>query len=315
MTMLSPMRRTTIFVSDIERSLAFYRDVLGMTVFYDQVIAAPQTSEFLGVPDAKTRVVSLQGGDTPFGMVGLVSFLNPDIKPRRQLCESAGGPDLAFLFTGEFDIPAMHRKVVESGQEILCEPLAYEVPERGVISGFTCKDNDGVVVAVMRFGGLDQPGDTRVGPMRRAAIIVDDLDESLAFYRDTLGLTVFYDAEITSPEEGMMLGLPGAKVRVVSLQSGDSDVGMVGLLEVREPRLPPRRPVREAIGAPDAALIFITESMKTVEQKARAAGVRIQAAPLEYEIPQRGICAGMSFYDPNGLLMDITQLAPLSESK
>jgi catechol 2,3-dioxygenase-like lactoylglutathione lyase family enzyme len=315
MTLLSPLRRTTIFVNDMERSLELYRDVLGMTVFYDQVIAAPETAQFLGVPGARTRVVSLQGGDTPFGMVGLVSFLHPDIAPRRQLRASVEGPDLLFLFTGEIDIRAVHTKVAEAGHEILCEPLAYEVPERGVISGFTCVDDNDVVVAVMRFGGLDEPGGTRVGPMRRVSIIVDDMEASLAFYRDTMGLRVFYDQEITSPEEGMMLGLPGAKVRVVSLQSGDSDIGMVGLVEVREPGLPPKAPVRESVGAPDAALVFVTESMHSMHEKVTTAGVRLQTAPLEYEIPQRGICAGMSFYDPSGLLMDITQLAPLSESR
>ena len=315
MTMLSPLRRTTIFVNDMERSLAFYRDVLGMNVFYDQVIAAPETGRFLGVPGATTRVVSLQGGDTPFGMVGLVDFLDPKITPRRQLRAGVEGPDLVFLFTGNFDIPAIHRRVAEAGHEILCEPLAYEVPERGTISGFTCVDDNGVVVAVMRFGGLDEPGESRVGPMHRVSIIVDDMEASLAFYRDTLGLRVFYDQEITSPEEGLMLGLPGATVRVVSLQSGNSDIGMVGLVEVKHPELLPRAPVRERVGAPDAALIFVTESMLAVHEKVVAANLRLQAAPLEYEIPQRGTCAGMSFYDPNGLLMDITQLAPLSQSR
>jgi hypothetical protein len=52
--------------------------------------------------------------------------------------------------------------------------------------------------------------------------------------------------------------------------------------------------------------------MHSVHDDVTTAGVRLQAAPLEYEIPQRGTCAGMSFYDPNGLLMDITQLAPLA---
>ena len=89
---------------------------------------------------------------------------------------------------------------------------------------------------------------TMLSPMRRTTIFVSDMERSLALYRDVPGMTVFYDQEISSPEEGMMLGLPGAKVRVVSLQSGDSFVGM-------------------------------------------------------------------SFYDPNGLLMDITQLAPLSASR
>ena len=41
--MVSPARRTAIVVSDMERSLHLYRDVLGMAVFYDQVIEAEAT--------------------------------------------------------------------------------------------------------------------------------------------------------------------------------------------------------------------------------------------------------------------------------
>jgi catechol 2,3-dioxygenase-like lactoylglutathione lyase family enzyme len=287
-----------------------------MEVFYDQVIDAPETSRFLGVEGARTRVVSLQSDDTPFGMVGLVSFLEPGIRPRQSLRERIEGPDLLLLFASdETDVRAIHARAVDAGQDILCEPLEYEVPERGLIGGFTMTDPDGVVAAVMRLGSLDPPGDPVVSPIRRTAIIVDDMDASLRFYRDALGLTVFYDQEISSPEEGLMLGLPGARVRVVSLQAGDSVIGMVGLVDVIEPRLAPRAPARAAVGAPDAALVFVTEAIEQVHERLLAAGARMQAAPLEYEIPQRGTCAGMSCYDPNGLLLDITQLAPLSSNR
>jgi catechol 2,3-dioxygenase-like lactoylglutathione lyase family enzyme len=314
--MLSPLRRATVFVGDIDRSLAFYRDLLGMEVFYDQVIDAPETSRFLGVEGATTRVVSLQAGGTPFGMVGLVSFLEPGIRPRQALRERIEGPDLLLLFASEeIDVRALHERAVAAGHEILCEPLEYEVPERGLIGGFTITDPDGVVAAVMRLGSLDPPGPAAVSPIRRASIIVDDMEASLRFYRDALGLEVFYDQEISSPEEGLLLGLPGARVRVVSLQAGDSVIGMVGLVEVIEPRLAPRAPARSAVGAPDAALIFVTEAIEQVHDRLVGAGARMQAAPLEYEIPQRGLCAGMSCYDPNGLLLDITQLAPLSSGR
>jgi hypothetical protein len=43
-------------------------------------------------------------------------------------------------------------------------------------------------------------------------------------------------------------------------------------------------------------------------------GANIQCPPLEYEIPGRGICAGMSGYDPDGVLFEFTQFGPLKKS-
>ncbi|MBM3792003.1 MAG: hypothetical protein FJW35_16860, partial [Acidobacteria bacterium] len=87
--MMRPLRRATIVVSDLERSLAFYRDILSLRVFYDQVIDAEATGRLLGVPGAKVRLVSLQAGDSVEGMVGLLSFLTPPARPREEVRKNA----------------------------------------------------------------------------------------------------------------------------------------------------------------------------------------------------------------------------------
>jgi catechol 2,3-dioxygenase-like lactoylglutathione lyase family enzyme len=140
--------------------------------------------------------------------------------------------------------------------------------------------------------------------------MVNDMDESLGFYRDVLGMHVFYQQEISSGE-GEMLGVPGARVRVASLQSQGSVEGMVGLLAFQSPELRPRQAIMKKLTTPDVVLVFMTEDMTSLYARVQERRVRIQSPPIEYEIPERGTSVGMSFCDPNGVLIELTQFGPL----
>lgn len=68
------LRRTTLVVRDIDRSLPLYRDALGMTVIYDQLIGGTGAD---GKPTAPTvRLVLLRANDDFIGVLGLMQRLN-----------------------------------------------------------------------------------------------------------------------------------------------------------------------------------------------------------------------------------------------
>ncbi len=62
------IRRTTLLVRDIDRSLTLYRDALGLKVVYDQVIDGEN-----GV-----RLVLLRANDSFIGALGLMQRLSPE---------------------------------------------------------------------------------------------------------------------------------------------------------------------------------------------------------------------------------------------
>lgn len=287
-----------------------------MQVFYDQEIQAEASAKLMGVPDCRVRLVSLQSGDSVNGMVGLLTFLSPQIQPRADIQKQLSDPDAALLFMADdIDIQATFKRLQESGVEIVCPPLEYEVPERGPSSGFTCKDPDGLLVTLMRFGSLQQPascGHVKASPTRRTTIVVGDMDASLQFYRDTLGLTVFYDQEIASEEEGRLMGIPGARLRIVSLQSETAEEGMVGLMQFISPDIDPRAQVRQVVANPDLFLIFLTDDIQGVHARMLQTGADVKCPPIEYEIPGRGTSAGLTCYDPDGVLIEFTQFGPLN---
>ncbi len=70
-----------IAVTDVEKSIKFYQDALGLTLFQDQMIEGPDVDEHCGVRDGKFRMVLLI--DAAGNAVELWGWENPrpQVKP------------------------------------------------------------------------------------------------------------------------------------------------------------------------------------------------------------------------------------------
>ena len=107
------LRRTTLVVRDIEKSLALYRDALGMTVEYDQELTSPGLAMRYGADGQnRSRLVLLKANDSFIGMLGLWQFLD---QTEQDLAE----PDPADFTPGEivFAVQLEHSRChVSSGR-------------------------------------------------------------------------------------------------------------------------------------------------------------------------------------------------------
>ena len=89
------LRRTTLVVRDIEKSLALYRDALGMSVEYDQELTSPGLAMRYGADGQnRSRLVLLKAHDSFIGMLGLWQFLD-------QTDQDLAEPDPADVPPGE----------------------------------------------------------------------------------------------------------------------------------------------------------------------------------------------------------------------
>ena len=70
------MNHTGFVVSDMELSLAFYRDQLGLAIERDQILEGEFISKLVGYPDAKLHIIYLGLGDMKHS-VELIEYLNP----------------------------------------------------------------------------------------------------------------------------------------------------------------------------------------------------------------------------------------------
>ena len=75
------VRRTTLMVRDIDRSLALYRDALGLTVIYDQELGGG-VDEDGNAREPTARLALLRANDTFIGVIGLYHrYTDPEAPP------------------------------------------------------------------------------------------------------------------------------------------------------------------------------------------------------------------------------------------
>jgi len=74
------VRRTTLVVRDIEKSLPLYRDGLGLKVVYDQLIGGGKDKDGK-VTQPTIRLVLLRANDQFIGAIGLMQRLNQPMLP------------------------------------------------------------------------------------------------------------------------------------------------------------------------------------------------------------------------------------------
>jgi catechol 2,3-dioxygenase-like lactoylglutathione lyase family enzyme len=150
-----------------------------------------------------------------------------------------------------------------------------------------------------------------VTPLKRTAIIVTDMNKSLRFYRDVLGLNVWVQGKMGKevPAIFKLLGLPPGAIRWIILQSEDVDWGMVGLFELQRPSPPRvRQPSLAQANAGEACLVFHTPDVDAVHRGAKQLKLRILCPPTLLEIAERQVLSReMTLRDPNGVLVNFIQ--------
>jgi len=115
---------------------------------------------------------------------------------------------------------------------------------------------------------------------RRTTLIVRDIDKSLALYRDALGMTVYYDQELTSPRL-QRKGSDGVnRSRLVLLKANDGFVGLLGLWQFLDGPKPPPPPAKPEFAPNEIVVLFNADDLETRFEKVRTTpGVRIMSEP------------------------------------
>ena len=137
-----------------------------------------------------------------------------------------------------------------------------------------------------------------IGGFRHAGISVRDMDASLAFYRDILGLTVVSDRH--SPVAGDAVGMPGCGARICVLAVPASEV-RVELLEYdgADGTTVARRPAEP--GAAHAS--FWVTDIAELYRRLLAHGVETLSPPVVQSSGRPKLYAR----DPDGFWLELTE--------
>ncbi len=114
-------------VADIERSVEFYRDVLGMELVHRQEQSNAYTRKFVGYPDAHLKVAQLRIKGRETGRSGHLLELVEYVAPKGQKVDTrTPNPGTAHLAFEVDDIQAEYRRMVALGVRFRSEPVAIE---------------------------------------------------------------------------------------------------------------------------------------------------------------------------------------------
>ena len=137
--------------------------------------------------------------------------------------------------------------------------------------------------------------------MHHTSICVEDLERSLEFYRDMLGMKVIIDSRISGPDLDQILALENVAARRVYV------AGYGGKIELFQFDTPPGKPFPEDFKVCDVGLTHIAFEVENIQELYRelsGKGVRFHSAPLP--VQNRGMVCYLR--DPDGVVLEFLEL-------
>ena len=158
------------------------------------------------------------------------------------------------------------------------------------------------------------PDDQRVDiDLRRTTLIVEDIDKSLSFYRDALGMEVIYDNMIRNPRDAKSDAEAELARRLVFVRANDDYIGIIGLLEYTKPRRPVRGREPQPFSSGSAVLLFTAKDVRKIFARAAAIpGVEVLSEPALTSYPSYDGMGAIpvitsTLYDPDGFLIELNE--------
>ena len=228
----------SVTVADMERSVAFYRDVLSFSVVSDQEVSGDGYEHLYGVFGARVRLVTLKMGDE---FLRLEQFLAPVGRPIPADAQSNDGEfQHVAIIVSDMDkayalLRDRHVQHASTGPQVL--PLWNT--SAGGISAFYFRDPDGHNLEVLQFpAGKGDPKwqrhDRLFLGIDHTAIVVRNTEMSLRYYVDALGLRVAGHSENYGIEQEHLNNVFGARLLITALRAPRGPG--VELLEYLAPR-------------------------------------------------------------------------------
>lgn len=145
------LHHVSVFVTDMQRALYLFRDVLGFTAQWHVPLAGgKKLSALLGLPGMQAELIYLRSPDGEFDLE-LSRLIQPFMNvPSARL----GGPGSVSLSLTVNDLDLLHERITAEGWEPLSSCLEMRSPEGILVRAFCFSTEDGLTLELVEKAGV-----------------------------------------------------------------------------------------------------------------------------------------------------------------
>ncbi len=321
----APVSVVVIGVENLDTSLAFYAETLGLEVAETRTWQGAEFERYWQVPaGTKARCVFLEHGADPVGRIQLMEFDAPDRKLIRQPgIKRATGLFNLNLYTR--DIKKDYEQLKAQGFQFWSEPaynnfgpavgetmeVAFDGPDGVVINMVELLTEDPKTLIGHILGFVSEYGRTSTGftAVVTTAHTVLDMEKALAFYYGPLGMKLFIESVLEGAETNRALNLPEESRTHSVLVQGGHEYGKIALAAPMNYEAPNLVPAAVPPNIGYLAQSFQIDDIAEVASASVAVGAEVFSATMEIDLPGRGKCKTMLVRNPgSGALQELFQL-------
>ena len=278
--MLKNFYHTGFVVADIDKSVAYYRDTMGLQLVR-QGESDPSKPSPTGFPGAHTKTALLSLGNGHY--LELVQYLVPPSKEGGFRPNDRGATHLAF-FTK--DVDGYVAEMSQRGLRFPATPNHRMQNGKVVRKIIYSQDPDGnwleFIEPIAEWEENPPPDGGPLVAFFHTGFVVEDVEESVKFYRDQMGLHLVRRVD-SGPAQGLSsAGIQGAHLigAFFSIDEGHP-CHQIELLQYLYPEGDDRRLDRHALGA--THLCFFVDDLDEYHSTMSQKGLKVLTAPIQLE--------------------------------
>lgn len=148
--MLNEVLHVGVTVSDMDCSIDFYKNILGLTFLGELVMQGKETELLFQRANCKARVAYLNGSDDVMApSIELIQFIDDEAEKVRGDLHRTSISEICFKVS---DIDKVYQHLLAHGVDCLSEPQFFDFTEAGFgkSKAIYFRDPDGVVLELMQ---------------------------------------------------------------------------------------------------------------------------------------------------------------------
>jgi catechol 2,3-dioxygenase-like lactoylglutathione lyase family enzyme len=149
MPLVNCLRRVSIVVANLDRSLRLYRDTLGLRETWSTFVSAKEHDhavfKLLGIAPVDVRAAFLQSDDPAASMIGLIEIGDPKMQATPLAEPGKRRGELSLIFHTD-QINELYHTMVNGQFTIISPPTLNELPGYVPSMEMTLRDPDGVFI-------------------------------------------------------------------------------------------------------------------------------------------------------------------------